>query len=138
MEQPEHLIFVCQNLRGDQDPRGSCMTRGGAEIFAHLKQRRAEHGLKRRLRVMGASCLGACAAGITALHVDRGGATFYGRLDLECADALIDELVRGSAAGPRLHRHRLPPEDLEDLSALAGGVEAESIGRHRDGQGEAT
>ncbi len=138
MEQPEHLIFVCQNLRGDQDPRGSCMARGGAEILAHLKQRRAELGLKRVLRVMGASCLGACAAGITALHVDREGPTFYGRLDLECADALIDELVVAGAAGPRLVRHRLPAADLEDLSALAGGVDAESRGRHSDGQGEAT
>lgn len=126
MEQPKHLIFVCQNLRGETDPRGSCMARGGSELLAQLKRRRAELGLKKRLRVMGSSCLGACESGITALVVDADGPTFYGRLDLSSADALIDECVLQGAPGPGLRRHRLPPENLLDLSALEGAADADS------------
>ncbi len=138
MEQPKHLIFICQNLRGDTDPRGSCMARGGSEVLAQLKGRRAELGLKKRLRVMGSSCLGACESGITALVVGPEGATYYGRLDPASADALIDECVLAGAPGPALRRHRLPPSDLLDLSALEGAPEGTSGGSAAaDGDGGA-
>lgn len=126
MKQPTHLIFVCQNLRGTDDPRGSCMRRGSQEVLDHLKARRGELGLKHQLRVMGASCLGACESGVTALVVDDGGAAFYGRVDVACADALLEVHVRGGAADPTLARHRLPRENLLDLSALEGGTNAET------------
>lgn len=128
MKQPTHLIFVCQNLRGTDDPRGSCMRRGSQEVLDHLKARRGELGLKNALRVIGASCLGACESGITTLVVDDGGATFYGRVDVACADALLKAHVLGApadpSADPALARHRLPPDNLLDLSALEGADEA--------------
>jgi (2Fe-2S) ferredoxin len=102
------------------------MARGGSELLAQLKRRRAELGLKKRLRVMGSSCLGACESGITALVVGADGPAFYGRLDPSSADALIDECVLLGAPGPELRRHRLPPENLLDLSALEGGADADS------------
>ncbi len=94
------------------------MARGGSEVLAQLKGRRAELGLKKQLRVMGSSCLGACESGITALVVGPEGSTFYGRLDSASADALIDECVLAGAPGPELRRHRLPSSNLLDLSAL--------------------
>ncbi|MEZ4385233.1 MAG: (2Fe-2S) ferredoxin domain-containing protein [Nannocystaceae bacterium] len=139
MKQPEQLIFVCQNMRDKADPRGSCMARGSRELLEHLKGRRAQEGLKTRLRVMGATCLGACESGILTLVVDADGATFYGRMDRASADALIDERVLGGREGELLCRHRLPPENLLDVSAL----EDDSDGRGPDAdaaddQGEAT
>ena len=126
MRQPKHLIFICQNLRGTADPRGSCMARGSAELLARLKGRRAELGLKESLRVMGSTCLGACESGIVALVVGPEGSEYYGRLDTASADALIDERVlRGDPSG-ELARHRLPVADLLDLSALEGDDAAEA------------
>ncbi|MEZ4453721.1 MAG: (2Fe-2S) ferredoxin domain-containing protein [Nannocystaceae bacterium] len=128
MKQPTHLIFVCQNLRGNDDPRGSCMRRGSQEVLDHLKTRRNALGLKDSLRVMGASCLGACESGITTLVVDGRGATFYGRVDVDSAEAILQEHVLGAAADPSLARHRLPADDLLDLSALEGGGGGEGAG----------
>lgn len=125
MKQPTHLLFVCQNLRGTDDPRGSCMRRGSQEVLDHLKARRNALGLKESLRVMGASCLGACESGITALIVDGRGATFYGRVDVACADAMLEVHALGAADDPALARHRLPAADLLDLSALEGAGEGE-------------
>jgi len=102
------------------------MARGGSELLVQLKRRRAELRLTKRLRVMGSSCLGACESGITALVVGPEGPTFYGRLGPSCADALIDECVLQGAPGPELRLHRLPPENLLDLSALEGGADADS------------
>ncbi|MCA9659718.1 MAG: (2Fe-2S) ferredoxin domain-containing protein [Myxococcales bacterium] len=142
MKQPDHLIFVCQNMRDTADPRGSCMARGSRELLEHLKGRRAKEGLKTRLRVMGATCLGACESGIVALVVDGDGATFYGRMDRASADALLDERVLGKG-GAALCRHRLPPENLLDVSALAEdedgrGAEADAAEEDQGDQGEAT
>ncbi|MCA9636351.1 MAG: (2Fe-2S) ferredoxin domain-containing protein [Myxococcales bacterium] len=136
MKQPGHLVFVCQNLRGNEDPRGSCMRRGSKEVLDLLKRRRAELGLKEELRVMGATCLGACESGIVTLVVDEGGATFYGRVDGASAEAILQEHVLGEGPGVALARHRLRPDDLLDLSALEGPGEGEGQGEDEpDNQG---
>jgi (2Fe-2S) ferredoxin len=116
------------------------MARGSREILDHLKGRRAKEGLKTRLRVMGATCLGACESGIVTLVVDGDGATFYGRMDRASADALLDERVLGRGGddgeGALLCRHRLPPENLLDVSALAEDEDAADA--DPGDQGEAT
>ena len=95
------------------------MRRGSREVLDRLKQLRAELGLKVELRVMGCTCLGPCESGVNVLVVDdRHGATFYGRVDLATADALVHEHVLAGAPGEALRRHRLPKHDLLDLSAL--------------------
>src|SRR5690606_34829915 len=118
MKQPS-LMFVCQNLRDSSASQGSCMRRGSREVLDRLKQLRAELGLKTKLRVMGCTCLGPCESGVNVLVVDdRHGATFYGRVDLATADALVHEHVLAGEPGEALRRHRLPKHDLLDLSAL--------------------
>ena len=74
--------------------------------------------------------------------VDGDGATFYGRMDRASADALLDERVLGKG-GAALCRHRLPPENLLDVSALAEdedgrGAEADAAEEDQGDQGEAT
>lgn len=125
MKQPTSLVFVCQNLRDADNPKGSCMARGSKAVLERMKGVRESLGLKHSLRVMGATCLGSCESGVTVLVVDeREGATFYGRMDPALGEALIREHVAGGAAGPQLQRHRLPKTDLLDVSAIepvAGG-----------------
>ncbi len=125
MKQPASLVFVCQNLRGADDPKGSCMRRGSQAVLERMKDVRGELGLKSELRVMGATCLGCCESGVTVLVVDRDGANYYGRMDPALGEALLREQVAGSGAGEALRRHRLRPDDLLDLSALAEHTEQE-------------
>ena len=119
MKQPTSLVFVCQNLRDESSPRGSCMHRGSKAVLERMKATRESLGLKHSLRVMGATCLGSCESGVTVLIVDGPeGATYYGRMTPELGEALIREQVAGSGAGPTLLRHRLPKSDLLDVSAI--------------------
>lgn len=119
MKQPTSLVFVCQNLRDENNPKGSCMHRGSKAVLERMKGVREELGLKHSLRVMGATCLGSCESGVTVLVVDeREGATYYGRMDPALGEALIREHVAGGAAGPQLQRHRLKKSDLLDVSAI--------------------
>ncbi|MCY1012320.1 (2Fe-2S) ferredoxin domain-containing protein [Nannocystis pusilla] len=120
MKQPS-LVFVCQNLRDPDAIQGSCMRRGSKDVLERLKQLRVELGLKTQLRVMGCTCLGPCESGVTVLVVDdKGGATYYGRMDVATADALMHEHVLAGEPGEALRRHRLPKDNLLNLSALAG------------------
>lgn len=119
MKQPASLVFVCQNLRDPDNPKGSCMRRGSKAVLDRMKAVREELGLKTECRVMGATCLGSCESGVTVLCVDaREGATYYGRMDPALGEALIRQRVAGPGAGPELARHRLDPENLLDLSGL--------------------
>ncbi len=118
MKQPASLVFVCQNLRGPDDPKGSCTRRGSKAVLERMKDVRAELGLKSELRVMGATCLGCCESGVTVLVVDKDGANYYGRMDPVLGEALLREQVAGAGAGEALRRHRLRADDLLDLSAL--------------------
>ena len=119
MKQPTSLVFVCQNLRDPDNPKGSCMRRGSKAVLERMKAVREELGLKHELRVMGATCLGCCESGVTVLVVDeREGACFYGKMDPALGEAVIREQVAGGGAGAELRRHRLPRGNLLDTSAI--------------------
>ncbi len=58
-------VFICNNQRKDDDPRGCCASRGSMELLDHLKHRVHDAGLKGKVRVNKAGCLDACAQGPT-------------------------------------------------------------------------
>ncbi len=58
-------IFICNNQRKDDDPRGCCASRGSADLLSHLNKRVHESGLKGKVRVNKAGCLDACSNGPT-------------------------------------------------------------------------
>lgn len=123
MQQPAHLVFVCQSLRDPDNPRGSGTRRGSKAV-------REDMGRKHQIRVpriprMGSTCLGSRVSGVTVLVVDsREGATYYGRMDPPLGEALIREGLASQPSGPTAsQRHRLRPDDLLDLSALNAEAE---------------
>lgn len=58
-------IFVCNNQRQAEDPRGCCSARGSVDLLDYLKKRVHESGLKGKVRVNKAGCLDACQYGPT-------------------------------------------------------------------------
>ena len=58
-------LFICNNKRTKDDPRGSCSARGSDELLDYAKERIYELGLKGKVRVNKAGCLDACAHGPT-------------------------------------------------------------------------
>ena len=56
-------LFICNNKRSEDDPRGSCSERNSDSLIDYAKKRIHELGLKGEIRVNKAVCLDACAHG---------------------------------------------------------------------------
>jgi (2Fe-2S) ferredoxin len=99
----ERHVFVCENLRPAEDPKGCCATKGGGGIRARLKESVAKAGLIGRVRVNAAGCLGQCAHGVTVVVYPE--AVWYGRVRLEDVDRIVEEHLVG---GRPVENLRLP------------------------------
>ena len=100
----KHLLFVCNNERDADDPKGSCAHRGGDALAARLKELVAEHKLKGKVRVVRSGCLDYCAKGcvVTAFSGEGPvGETWYTHATPADADALFESHV---LKGERLER----------------------------------
>lgn len=99
----ERHVFVCENRRPDDDPRGCCGSKGSKEIRERLKAAVKDAGLKGRVRVNSAGCLDQCAHGVTVVVYPE--AVWYGAVTLED----VDEIVRSHVLeGTPVERLRLP------------------------------
>ena len=67
MKRFEKHIFVCENVRPKDHPRGCCSEKGSKELRQILKKRLKELGLNTEVRANAAGCLDACEYGITVL-----------------------------------------------------------------------
>ena len=56
-------LFICNNKRSEDDPRGSCSEKNSGSLIDYAKKRIHELGLKSEIRVNKAGCLDACAYG---------------------------------------------------------------------------
>lgn len=60
-------IFVCENKRPNEDPRGCCADKGSKMIREVIKNRLKEIGLGSTVRANAAGCLDACEHGVTVV-----------------------------------------------------------------------
>ncbi len=89
-----HHVFVCENRRPDDDPRGSCGAKGSETIRAALKEELARRGLKKVVRANVAGCLDACALGPTIVVYPEG--VWYGHVRPEDVPEIVEShLVNG-------------------------------------------
>jgi (2Fe-2S) ferredoxin len=59
----QHHVFICENDRPADHPKGCCHARGGPEVRKTLKRAVAEAGLAGTVRCSTAGCLAACEHG---------------------------------------------------------------------------
>src|SRR5262245_47783300 len=118
-------LFICQNERPPDDPRGCCLARGSAAVAEALKAKAHAAGLKRIVRVNKAGCLDQCAHGVTIVVYPEG--VWYGGVTLADVDEIVERhLVRGE----RIARLEIPPEELTGKEPPPG------FGRAREGEKE--
>jgi (2Fe-2S) ferredoxin len=99
----ERHVFVCENRRPDDDPRGCCSQKGSATIRDRLKILAKNAGLKGRVRINGAGCLDQCAHGPTIVVYPEG--IWYGAVTLSD----VDEIFRSHVLeGKPVERLRIP------------------------------
>jgi (2Fe-2S) ferredoxin len=100
-------LFVCQNERTPDDPRGSCTARGSAAVLEALKEKAHACGLKRIVRVNRAGCLDQCARGVTVVVYPE--AVWYGGVKTsDVAEIVERHLVRGEP----VRRLEIPAHEL--------------------------
>jgi (2Fe-2S) ferredoxin len=89
-----HHVFVCENRRDADDPRGCCAAKGSEAIRQALKEEIARRGLKREVRANAAGCLDACAHGPTVVVYPDG--IWYGGVRVEDVAEIVERhLVDG-------------------------------------------
>ncbi len=85
----ERHLFICENRRDPENPKGCCASKDAAAIRSRLKQLAYEAGLKGRMRVNDADCLGQCAHGVTIVVYPE--VVWYGRVAIDDVDELLAE-----------------------------------------------
>lgn len=89
-----HHVFVCENRRPEDDPRGCCACKGSEAIRTALKDEIARRGLKKQVRANAAGCLDACAHGPSIVVYPEG--VWYGHVRVEDVPEIVEShLVNG-------------------------------------------
>ena len=105
----ERHLFVCENQRAADHPRGCCAAKGGAAVRARLKALIHEHGLQDRVRANAAGCLDQCEHGVTVVVYPEG--VWYGAVTVADAEEIFARHVVGGVIVERL---RLDPPAARD------------------------
>ena len=93
-------LFICNNKRTEDDPRGSCSARGSEDLLDYAKERIHALGLKGRIRVNKAGCLDACAHGPTmVIYPDD---TWYSPKTKEDVEEIITGHIQNNCITDRL------------------------------------
>jgi (2Fe-2S) ferredoxin len=67
MKRFDKHIFICENVRPADDPRGCCSAKGSKMLRQLFKNRLKELGLSTKVRANAAGCLDACEFGATVV-----------------------------------------------------------------------
>ncbi len=91
MKRFEKHIFICENERPEDHPRGCCCDKGSKEIRQKFKSRLKELGLNGIVRANAAGCLDACEFGPTiVVYPDQ---IWYGGVKLEDVEEIIQSNI---------------------------------------------
>jgi (2Fe-2S) ferredoxin len=102
-------VFVCENERTPEDPRGCCLARGGSGVREAFKRELKARDLARRIRTNKAGCLDACEHGVTVVVYPEG--VWYGGVTVADVPAIVEEHLVGGRPVERLVFARTPPLD---------------------------
>ncbi len=105
-----HHVFVCENERPPDDPRGCCACKGSREVRQALKEELRRRGLKATVRANSAGCLDACPHGPALVVYPEG--VWYGGVRPED----VPEIVERHLVGGEPVRRLMVPELNRDRS----------------------
>ncbi len=103
-------VFICQNERSHEDPRGSCTARGSAKVLEAFKEKLVKAGFKRIVRPNKAGCLDQCAHGVCVVVYPD--AVWYGGVTPDDVDEIIERHLKG---GVPVERLVIPDDQLTGL-----------------------
>lgn len=93
-------VFVCENVRSPDNPRGSCGQKGSAKLREALKAEVKKRGLGADVRVNAAGCLDGCEHGPTMVVYPE--AVWYGGVKPEDLPDILEQHLVGGRPVERL------------------------------------
>jgi (2Fe-2S) ferredoxin len=93
-------IFICENKRPGDDPRGCCEDKGGSRVKDKFKKRLKELGLNSTVRANTSGCLDACEFGVTVLVYPE--QIWYGRVTPNDVEEIIQSHIINNKPVERL------------------------------------
>ncbi|MBA4250178.1 MAG: ferredoxin [Chlorobiaceae bacterium] len=100
MKRFEKHLFICENKRPDDNPRGCCMSKGGSLIREKFRMRLKELGLNSTVRTNTSGCLDACEFGAVVLIYPE--QIWYGNVKEEDVEEIIQSHIIGNKPVERL------------------------------------
>jgi (2Fe-2S) ferredoxin len=93
-------LFICNNDRGPDNPKGCCASAGSPALLDYMKKRVHELGLKGIVRINKAGCLDACQYGPSmVVYPDD---TWYAPRTNEDMEEILQEHVQNNRIVDRL------------------------------------
>jgi (2Fe-2S) ferredoxin len=96
-------VFVCQNERAEDHPRGCCLRKNSATVHALLKAELARRNLSSIVRANKSGCLDACEHGVILVVYPDG--IWYGKVTPEDVPEIIERTI---IAGEIIERLVIP------------------------------
>lgn len=100
MPKPAKHVFVCNQSRPANHPRGSCQAKGGNEIIQAFWQQAQTRNLFDKFSATYSGCLGPCDSGPNVLVYPEG--VLYSGVTKEDVVTIIDEHLIGGTVVERL------------------------------------
>ena len=91
MKRFEKHIFICENRRPDDHPRGSCAEKNSPLIKELFKKRIKELGLNTEVRANTSGCLDACEYGVTVVVYPE--QIWYGNVVIDDVEEIIQQHI---------------------------------------------
>jgi (2Fe-2S) ferredoxin len=107
-------VFVCENERSPENPRGCCKSKGGIQVRARFKSELATRGLNKIVRANKAGCLDQCEHGITVCVYPE--QVWYGGVTVDDVSEIIERHLIGGEYVERL----MIPEQQHLAGARSG------------------
>ena len=96
----QRVVFVCQNERAPDHPKGSCAAEGSVELLLRFKNALKERGLKDAMRACGSTCLDHCRhAATVVVYPDD---VWYAHVKPEDVDEIVEKHLVGGEPVERL------------------------------------
>ena len=104
----ERHVFVCENERPPESPKGCCAVKGASKVRMALKKLAFDAGLRGRVRINKAGCLDQCERGVTVVVYPE--AVWYGGVTVDDVEEIFREHVLGGRPVERLRIDTRPAE----------------------------
>lgn len=99
-------IFICENLRPEDSPKGCCARKGSGQLKKLMKLKLAQKGLHKTYRTNSAGCLDACEHGASMVIYPQ--AIWYGHVKESDIDEIIEKSILNNDIIDRLLIKKLP------------------------------